>query len=90
MMPGGLVGAGFGAEADGKAVPAIDRDKGKCQIHQFRLVKMLAYLLVQLIRHLVTGNESYSLRPGQGCALPFGVKRRLPPEKSPQRLGPSL
>ncbi len=33
VMPGGLVGARFGAEADGQAVPAIDRDKGKGQVH---------------------------------------------------------
>ena len=73
VMPGGLVGARFGAQADSEAVPAIDRDKGKGQIDQFRLVKRLAYLLVQLIRYVVVGNESYSLRPGQGCAFPFGV-----------------
>src|SRR4051794_38363412 len=69
VMPGGLVGARFGAQADGEAVPTIDRDKRKGQIDQFRLVKRLAYLLVQLIRYVAVGNESYSLRPGQSCAF---------------------
>src|SRR6266581_3007456 len=83
MMPGGLVGARFGAEADGEAVPAIDRNKGKGQIRQFRLVKRLAYLLVQLIRYVAVGNESYSLRPGQGCAFAFSVIGGFAPGHQP-------
>src|SRR5947209_467002 len=74
-----LIGTRFGAQANGEAIPAVNRNQGEGQIRQFGLIEMLAYLLVQLIWNMVLGNKCDSFRPRQGCALPFRVVRGLAP-----------
>ena len=70
---------GDGAEAGCQAVPAIDGNNGQRQVDQFFVGKILAYLGIDLVWHVVNGNQGHCLRPCQSCPLTLGIERSLAP-----------
>ncbi len=70
---------GDGAKADCQAVPAIDGNNGQRQVDQFFVGKILAYLSIGLVWHVVNGNQGHCLRPCQGCPLTLTIERGLAP-----------
>ena len=67
------------AEADRQTIPTVDGNNGERQVDQVFLAKLLAYRCIRLVRHVVTGNQGYRLRPCQGCLLTLGIKWGLTP-----------
>src|SRR5260370_28612477 len=70
---------GDGAKAGCQAVPASDGNNGQRQVDQFFVGKILAYLGIGLVWHVVNGNQGHCLCPCQSCSLTLGIERSLAP-----------
>src|SRR5205807_591615 len=66
-------------EANGKAVPSIDRYNSQRQINQLLLAKVLTHLFVNGIWRVFLADQREFFGPEQGCALALGVEWRLAP-----------
>src|SRR5260370_17823711 len=60
---------GDGAKAGCQAVPAIDGNNAHRQVDQFFFGKILAYLRIGLVLHVVNANQGHSLSPCQTSPL---------------------
>ena len=67
------------AEADRHAVPAIHRGDRQRQVDQLFLAELPTRLFVDLVRHVVYGDERDGFRPGQRRSLALGEERGLAP-----------
>src|ERR1051326_7787074 len=61
------------AERHIQPVPAVDRYYCQREPRQFRLLKLLARALIDLIRNTFLGQQRHPLRPLQGRPLAFAV-----------------
>src|SRR5438067_3318625 len=68
-------------KADRQPIPPIDRNNSQRQVNQFLLSKMLAYFRIDLVRHVLNGNQGHCLRPCQSCPLTLRIERSLTPGK---------
>lgn len=74
-----LVSARFGAEGDGKAVPAIDGNDGEGKIDQFPFAEMVARFGIQGVGDFPAGDLGQHFGPGQGGTFAFAVERGFAP-----------
>ena len=65
LFVGRLVLPGDSTESDGKAVPPVDGHDRKRELRQLVIREMLPSLLVDFVRHMRFGNQSYCLGPCQ-------------------------
>ncbi len=66
-------------EANRQTIPSVDGNNSQGQVNQFLLSKLLAYLLIYLVEHMINGNQGYGLRPCQGRSLTLGIEGSLAP-----------
>ncbi len=70
---------GNGTKADRQAVPAVDGNNRQRQVDQFFVTELRSHGCIDLIWHMINGNERHGLRPRQGRPLPLGIEWGLAP-----------
>src|SRR6185369_10774818 len=71
--------SGLGSEPDRKAVPAVDRDHGKGEVHELLFAEVLAHRVVHGVRDMALADQSQGFGPFERRALALAVERGFAP-----------